>query len=155
MPFLVFSSRLQKLMDEESVSKRKLSTKTQVDRKSITTYLQGECLPRWEALTLIADFFEVSADYLLGREEETGYCYRSVRPIEEIPALFVRRLKELMDGKSLSQTALSKKLHMQQASVSKWLRQKSMPETFVLMDLSDIFDYPVDYFLGREQKSSL
>ena len=66
MPFLVFSSRLQKLMDEESVSKRKLSIKTQVDRKSITTYLQGECLPRWEALALIADFFVVSADYLLG-----------------------------------------------------------------------------------------
>lgn len=109
MPLLIFSSRLEQLMKPENISKRKLSIETHVDRASITTYLQGSCLPRYEALARIADYFEVSADYLLGLEEENIYCYHTVCEIEEIPDLFICRLKELMREKGFSARKVSRK----------------------------------------------
>lgn len=151
MPLLIFSKNLKKLMDDEKISKRKLSLGTKVDRKSIRDYLEGTSLPRYDALARIADYFEVSADYLLGRENETSYCYKTNCEIEQIPTLFISRLKDFMKRNGLSQGKLAKNLNMQQASVSKWIRGKTMPETFVLMDLAKIFDCKVDYLIGREK----
>ncbi len=155
MPLLIFSSRLQQLMEPENISKRKLSIGTNVDRKSITTYLEGSCLPRYDALARIADYFEVSTDYLLGLKEADVYCYHTKCQIQEIPALFVSRLKSLMQEKGLSQGKLAKKLEMQQASISKWIRMRTMPETFVFIDLAKEFDCTVDFLLGREKKSGI
>ena len=156
MPLLIFSSRLEQLMKPENISKRKLSIESHVDRASITTYLQGSCLPRYEALARIADYFEVSADYLLGLEEENIYCYHTVCEIEEIPDLFICRLKELMREKGFSQGKLAEKIKMQQASISKWIRKRAMPETFALMDLATkAFDCKVDYLIGREINSNI
>ena len=113
-------------------------------------------MPRYEALARIADYFEVSADYLLGLEEENIYCYHTVCEIEEIPDLFICRLKELMREKGFSQGKLAEKIKMQQASISKWIRKRAMPETFALMDLATkAFDCKVDYLIGREINSNI
>lgn len=149
----IFSSRLQGLMEDEKISKRHLSIKAGVERKSITAYLRGECLPRYDHLTRIADFFEVSADYLLGIKNDSSQCYASTCKIEEIPQLFVARLKESMQTEGFSQGKLAKAINMQQASVSKWIRMKTMPETAIFVELAKIFRCSVDYFIGREPKA--
>ena len=151
MPVLLLSSRLKELMESEKISKRKLSLEAKVERKSITTYLKGVCIPRYDALARISDFFEVSSDFLLGFEKENYYCYKTTCPIDEIPSLFADRLKKLMIENKLSQGKLAKKLTMQQTCVSKWLRMITMPETPVLTELSKIFDCKIDYFIGRER----
>lgn len=152
MPLLIFSTRLRYLMETEKISKRGLSIKAKIERKSITNYVNGIFLPRYDTLARIADFFEVSTDYLLGLEEENIYCYQTSCDITDIPHLFVSRLKDLMLQENLSQGKLAKKLNMQQAGISKWLRMKTMPETFVLMDLAKVFDCSVDFLIGRERK---
>lgn len=149
---ILFDLRLQELMNTEKISKRKLSIGAQVERKSISMYLEGICLPRYDALARISDYFEVSSDFLLGLEKESFYCYKTCCNIDDIPVLFISRLKSFMLEHNLSQGKLSKLLNIKQPSISKWLKMKTMPETPIIVKLAEVFDCSVDYFIGREQK---
>ena len=147
----IFSSKLCQLMQTEKVSICKLSINAEVQRKSISLYLQGKCMPRYDSLARIADYFMVSADYLLGKEEDYYASYKTVCAIREIPEHFVKCLEKFMNEYNLSQGELSRRLHMQQATVSKWLHQKAMPEPDAFLALAKLFDCKVDYFFNREQ----
>lgn len=147
----IFSSRLKQLMNIEELSARNLAKSSNVSRRSIGMYLQGIYPPHYDSLVKIANFFEVSTDYLLGLEEEYYDRYKSVCEINEIPIIFLTRLKQLMQKENLSQNKLAQKMKMEQATVSKWLLMKAMPEVDSLIALSKVFDYPVDYFLCREK----
>lgn len=57
MPVLLLSSRLKELMESEKISKRKLSLEAKVERKSITTYLKGVCIPRYDSTCPYIGFF--------------------------------------------------------------------------------------------------
>ena len=63
----IFSSRLQQLMATENLSARKLHIETKISRKSIGSYLKGLWFPRYDILARLADYFEVSTDYMLGK----------------------------------------------------------------------------------------
>ena len=145
-----FYSILQKLMADESVSINKLSKDKGIGRKSIAAYLNGECLPRYFILVKIADYFEVSTDYLLGLEPFDGRCYKSSCEEDEIPERFLKQLKALMQEKKLTQYRLAKKLKVEQTTVSKWFNRKTMPETQIFIFLANIFDCKVDLLLSRE-----
>ena len=49
-----------------------------------------------------------------------------------------------------SQAHLARKLNIKQASVSLWESGKTNPDTATLVNLSHIFDVPLDYFLSEE-----
>ena len=49
-----------------------------------------------------------------------------------------------------SQAHLARKLNIKQASVSLWESGKTNPDTATLVNLSRIFDVPLDYFLSDE-----
>lgn len=49
-----------------------------------------------------------------------------------------------------SQAHLARKLNIKQASVSLWESGKTNPDTATLVNLSHIFDVPLDYFLSNE-----
>ena len=150
-PWEVFANRLKSLMLPEKISVRHLSIQTNIPRKSISLYLQSFCLPRYDSLAKIADYFEVSCDYLLGLENECFYCYKTICKIPEIQANFVNKLITCMKSNQYSQSQLAEKLNMQQASVSKWIKMKTMPETPVIADIAKVFSYSVDFLLSRER----
>lgn len=146
----IFSQRLQSLMCAEKVSKRGLAEKTGVQRKSIINYVNGHFFPRYDSLCKIADFFEVSADYLLGRENECFCAYRSECAAEQISGVFVRRLNKLLEDKNMTRYRFAQKLDVGQSAISKWMHRVSMPETLLIMKIADAMDCTVDYLLGRE-----
>lgn len=64
-----FSIRLKKLREEKSIRQEDLATILNISRQAISNYEQGTRLPKDEKiLFLIADYFNVSIDYLLGRD---------------------------------------------------------------------------------------
>lgn len=150
MSQIKFDMILKQLMKDEEVSKRALSIGTNIDRRSITSYLQGVTLPRYDALAKISDYFEVSADALLGLEDFDYKSHHTQVEIKDIPIVFVARLSELMQNKSYSQNKLAQEINMQQASVSKWLRMKTMPEAEALAELARVLHSKVDFLIGRE-----
>ena len=68
----IFASRLAQLIKEEKISKRALAEKIGVSAASICDWTNGKVQPTAENIYLAAEYFHVSADYLLGLEDENG-----------------------------------------------------------------------------------
>ncbi|MDO4199660.1 MAG: helix-turn-helix transcriptional regulator [Clostridia bacterium] len=69
----VLATRLRKLMSEAKITQIELAKKLGITRQSISQYMEGTMLPNAEKLYLIADFFDVSSDYLLGKTDARSY----------------------------------------------------------------------------------
>lgn len=64
-----FPQRLRKLRERKGISRRVLADFCQVSKSNMARYEHGEREPTIGALCRMADYFEVSVDYLLGRAE--------------------------------------------------------------------------------------
>lgn len=63
-----FARRLRRLREQRRLSRRVMSELCGLHHDAIRRYELGEAEPPMEALIAIADFFEVSMDYLTGRQ---------------------------------------------------------------------------------------
>ena len=68
MPF--FSQRIYELRKQRGLSQKELGEAVGLSHKAISTIESGSRFTTIEKLVLLADFFGVSTDYLLGRREE-------------------------------------------------------------------------------------
>lgn len=66
----IFAQRLKELMARTKTTQVELAKKLGITRQSVSQYLNGDVIPNVEKLYLIADFFDVSSDYLIGRRED-------------------------------------------------------------------------------------
>ena len=64
-----FPQRLRRLRERKQVSRRTLADFCQMSKSAVARYERGEQEPTASAICRIADYFEVSADFLLGRAE--------------------------------------------------------------------------------------
>lgn len=64
-----FIKKLSILLEKKNITQRELAEKINVTEVTISRYLSGERSPRIEIVSKIAEFFGVSIDYLLGKEE--------------------------------------------------------------------------------------
>ena len=67
MPFPV---ALRTLMGEKSTTQENIAKVTGKTRQTVSQYVNGISEPSYETLIKIADFFNVSVDYLLGRTKD-------------------------------------------------------------------------------------
>lgn len=67
-----FCSRLKYLRLENNMSQRKLAQEFKTSNSSICDWECGRSEPCFEMLVKIAEFFNVSTDFLLGLEDESG-----------------------------------------------------------------------------------
>jgi transcriptional regulator with XRE-family HTH domain len=69
-----FSERLKELREKKGLSQEALAEELKIPRSSITHYENtDDRLPRKERLNEIANFFNVSVDYLIGRTDTTEF----------------------------------------------------------------------------------
>ncbi len=59
-------------MDEKGINQRQLSILADIPTTTISGWLNANRLPDYNALIKLRLFFDVTADYLLGLEDETG-----------------------------------------------------------------------------------
>jgi len=64
-----FSERLSELIANKDVTKRALAKGIDVSERLIQYYLSGEKKPNLDTVENMADFFDVSIDYLTGRSD--------------------------------------------------------------------------------------
>lgn len=65
----LFAVRLRELIDDAGIPQSALADHIGVTRQAISTYSLGTSLPDIEKFEGIADYFEVSTEYLLGRSD--------------------------------------------------------------------------------------
>jgi transcriptional regulator with XRE-family HTH domain len=114
-----------------------------MDRSNITRYLRGERLPNYDLFIRIIEYFNVSADVLLGRLD---YCdVQEFQPVQFFGATFRKALEET----HTSQYELQKNLHFSSATTHAWLNDKRIPSIVHLDQLADYMEITVDFLLGR------
>ncbi|MCS1382763.1 helix-turn-helix transcriptional regulator [Lysinibacillus sphaericus] len=65
----MLSTRLKALRTKKNLTQKQLAEKINVTHVSISGYESGNRSPDTDTLQRLADFFEVSTDYLLGRTD--------------------------------------------------------------------------------------
>lgn len=63
----MFAQRLKDLRQEKKISQTELASALNISNRTISMYEQGNSEPNVEILLKIADYFNVTADYLIGR----------------------------------------------------------------------------------------
>ncbi|MCI9618032.1 MAG: helix-turn-helix transcriptional regulator [Eubacterium sp.] len=66
-----FAQVLRLLRVEKGLSQQELANALKISKSSVNMYERGERQPNFETLELIADYFNVDIDYLLGRTNKT------------------------------------------------------------------------------------
>ncbi|MBP2072288.1 helix-turn-helix domain-containing protein [Thermoanaerobacterium butyriciformans] len=105
-----FPERLRRLREEKGLLQRELAEKLNLSRVAITHYEQGKRFPEWGTLQKMADLFNVSVDYLLGRTEhrhnhtsnakdktETIATHKTDDPMSELPDEAKKALEEFKE----------------------------------------------------------
>ena len=67
-----FHQRLRQLLDENEITQKKLAADLHIAASTVGSYVQGVREPDFSILLRMADYFHVSADYLLDHREETA-----------------------------------------------------------------------------------
>ena len=138
-----FAENLLALMSEHNLKAPALAKAIHTDRTNITRYLRAERLPLFKVFTALIEYFEVSADVLLGRVE---YCeVEKFAPV----APFGDTLRRVMRETKTTQYAIEKDLRVSGGSMHDWLTNKSLPTVESLVKLAEYMEIPVDYLLGR------
>ena len=65
--------RIKELREEKNISQLELAKKLNLTQQSISLYEKGDREPSIEVLKSIANFFNVSLDYLLGKSDIRNY----------------------------------------------------------------------------------
>ena len=66
----IFSQRVSLLRQKVGLSQKELGELTGLSRQAVSDIERGERLTSIEGLNALADYFDVSTDYLLGRSDE-------------------------------------------------------------------------------------
>ena len=66
---ILVAQRIKDLMKSEKLTQMQLAHALEVGQSSISDWLNSKIEPSIENLWKLADFFDVSVDYLIGRKE--------------------------------------------------------------------------------------
>ena len=136
----VFAEQLKTLRKKNSLTQKELAEKVGVKQNSYANWENGKREPNIEMLVRIADYFDVSLDYLLGGK------------MKNITEEFSLCLKKLRMKRKLSQKQIAEELKISQQQYSKWEGGIITPNAETLVRLADYFDVSVDYLLGRKRE---
>jgi len=68
-----FKNNLKDLREEKEINQEELAKYMSVDRTTISTWETGKHQPDYETLIKLADYFEITTDDLLGRNNINFY----------------------------------------------------------------------------------
>lgn len=102
--------RLKKLRIEKGLSQQNLSKELNIPRATIASWESGNRVPELSSLEILADYYRVSADYLLGRIDardpvNTSYLTDNVyKTIQDNPKLekFTVELAQRLEVQDIS-----------------------------------------------------
>lgn len=69
---MVLGEKIRELRLEHELLQRELAKNIHIASNTLSQFESGKAKPSYEVLIALADFFEVSVDYLLGREDDFG-----------------------------------------------------------------------------------
>lgn len=103
-------NRIRELRNKKELTQTQLAKMLKVSQGTLSYWERGDFEPDYESLMWLADYFEVSIDYLLGRTDEPSFPTVHGKPLQGVylrlakdaqesclPEEAIRKMYELMD----------------------------------------------------------
>ena len=139
-----FGERLKELMEERGINSPALAEELKTDRSNITRYLRGERAPLYDNFIKILNYFNCSADFILGLTD-----YTSENAVYKQPQSFDERLRYVIEICGFTQYKMQKSGKFSGAELYGWLSGKKLPSVESLVKLSTYLGCSIDFLLGR------
>jgi len=133
-----FKDRLKELRHKKGLTQEQLANAIDIPGTTVRRWEAIDSPPKRERLELLADFFDVNIDYLLGRTDDPSP-----------KASLGERLKALRNDERLSHQELSKKIGVPVGKLIAIEENKEDPGDEIIKKISDYFNVPQNWLLGR------
>lgn len=144
MPISVdFQKRISQLAEDCDCTRTELRTNMNVSSTALSSAITYGIIPTTKTLVKMADFFDVSLNYLLGKTESDNF----IRSEKEVS--FHERLSELCAEKNVSYYKVGLDCGIYDSLISHWFKKGFIPTIELIEILSDYFNVSPDYLLGR------
>lgn len=140
------SERVKECMFYRGVNGAELAEKTNMARSTICEIARGSFPPATKTLIKLCEFFECSADYLLGIDDEIR-TEESLTPTQSTGD----RLREIMKLKKVTQYSLINDHGFSSSQLHAWLNSERLPSVVNLEKLSECLDVSIDCLLCRNK----
>ena len=139
-----FAENLTDLIFDNHLTHKMLAQNTGIDEASICRYLKGNCMPNLKAIVTIAEYFNCSIDFLIGKSIEENHTKFLPCPP------FAERLKFYLKQYNGSAYNFCKTVGLPDNRFYGWLQGTNFPRIDNVEKLADYFKCSIDKFLGRE-----
>ncbi|QDK70154.1 helix-turn-helix domain-containing protein [Lactococcus protaetiae] len=144
----IFAERLKQLRKSKALTQKEVAEQLGMTQQNYQKWESGKSSPSGETLDKLADYFQVSTDYLLGRTKEEVFRGKlpKLQMAEEID--FTERLKRLRKGRNLRQVDIAEKLGIKQVAYGRIELGIVKPKVKHLRVLSEFYNVSIDDLLG-------
>lgn len=139
----IFVERINELMCEHKLNAKLLAERTGIHPTSISKWFNFATNVSLNQLIILADFFNCSIDYLIGRTD--NYLTFSPQQVKS----FSKNIRKIMTEKGYTRYRFVKETRFTEAHIYQW-DKGTIPKLYTLIELSDLFDCSIDYLIGRE-----
>ena len=141
---LKIGERLTELMNEKGVSNNELATVLGVTPCSVGRWKRGVKNMRFTQFIMIADYFNCSLDFLVGRNE----TYIDFIPKQCPP--FYEHFKKLISDKGISRNKINTDTKIKSSHLVDW-KNGAEPQIHSLIELAEYLDISLDILVGRDR----
>ena len=138
-----FKQRFLELISDLDCKKSEIPKLLNIDYNVFSKITEFGIIPKPVVLIRIADYFNISVEYLLGRTNNSYFVKA------EAVTTFLERYQALKAEKNLTDYAITQKLHITTSYTTNWKNKKYIPSIINLIQLSEYFKVSIDYLLGR------
>ena len=139
-----FSERLSELLFERSLTTDKLAVALGVNGSTVRRWKQSKRSISLQNALRLAEFFECSLEFLIGRVENKLDFAPQPYPS------FYERLRKVMEERGVTWYRIVKDGIISDHNLSVW-KNGTSPYLQSVIDIADYFDCTLDHFIGREK----
>lgn len=154
--FLVeFGKRLKALRMEKKLKQTDMAELMEITDRQYQSYEYGKVNVPATVLDFFADYFGVTTDYLLGREEKNDEKGKESAMDKNYSVELGKRLKALRELKGLKQREMADIMGIKLRQYQRYEYGEIGVPLEVLNFFADYFGVTADFLLGREEKHAL
>ena len=141
--------RIKFLREQKELSQLELAKILNISNSTLSQYEAGNRVPGDDIKNKIADYFNVSVDYLLGRTDDPIPYTQALGRINRVEmANFSDRLRQLRLENDLTQEQFGKIFGIVKFTVSLYENGKSTPDDETKKKIAEYFNVSLDYLMG-------
>ena len=138
-----FKNRLNYLLDSEDLDIPSFCAQANISQSPIRNASNFGIIPSVLVLIKIADFFNLSFEYLICKTEENNFIESLTHPT------FFERYELLKTERKLTHSKIASFMPFGRNVISEWKRNNTIPSLDNLTALAEFFNVCVDFLLGR------